>query len=249
MFSWIFKKKINDNCLKIKLFGITIYKTKSPSIISGYLDNKVIIYEEDGTERVLSKKETIDGLKIRFEGINNIVKLHKPFNFNEKNKSMINVIGNKNCIEIKKASMMPVNIYIYMKEDCQTLFIDENCSFGEVTIHMQEYKSSVKIGKNCMFSAGIFCLATDGHAIFKEGKIINKAKGVVIGDNVWVGRGCYITKNAKIPNGCVVGLGSVVANTANIPENSIIAGNPAKVVKSDISWKRNAVSYFINNEI
>lgn len=206
----------------------------------------ITVYEEDGTERVLSKNETIEGLKIKFEGVNNIVKLHKPFNFLKKNISYFTFIGNNNFVEIRKTSTpMPVTLYIYCKEDNQSLFIDENFSCGGLTIHMQEFGSSVHIGKNCMFSAGIYCLNTDGHAIFQDGKVINRSCGIHIGDNVWVGRGVYLLKNAKIPNGCVVGAAAVIANTLNVPENSIVAGNPARLIKENIRWERTSLSEYI----
>ncbi|MCC7440249.1 MAG: acyltransferase [Bdellovibrionales bacterium] len=54
---------------------------------------------------------------------------------------------------------------------------------------------------------------------------------VVIGDDVWVGANCTILKGARIGNGCIVGTGSVVSR-GEYPDRSIIAGNPAKIVKT-----------------
>jgi len=53
---------------------------------------------------------------------------------------------------------------------------------------------------------------------------------IVIGDNVWVGANCTILKGAKIGNGCIVAAGSVVIR-GEYPERSLLAGNPARVVK------------------
>ena len=56
--------------------------------------------------------------------------------------------------------------------------------------------------------------------------------GVIeIGDNVWVGAQSTILKNARIGSGCIVATGSVVI-AGDYPPNSLIAGNPARVVKS-----------------
>lgn len=54
-------------------------------------------------------------------------------------------------------------------------------------------------------------------------------KPIVIEDNVWVGEQCVILKGVKIGKGAIVGCNSVV--THDVPEYTIVAGNPAKVVK------------------
>lgn len=51
-----------------------------------------------------------------------------------------------------------------------------------------------------------------------------------IGRNVWIGGGTIILKGICIGDNSVIGMGSVV--TANVPANSVAAGNPAKVVKT-----------------
>lgn len=57
----------------------------------------------------------------------------------------------------------------------------------------------------------------------------NRGKGIIIGDDVWIGAGCRILDGVTIGDGCVIGAGSVV--TRSIPENCIAAGVPAKVLK------------------
>lgn len=52
---------------------------------------------------------------------------------------------------------------------------------------------------------------------------------IIIGDDVWIGTGAVITKGVKIGNGAVIGVNSLI--TKDVPENAIVAGNPAKVIK------------------
>jgi acetyltransferase-like isoleucine patch superfamily enzyme len=53
---------------------------------------------------------------------------------------------------------------------------------------------------------------------------------VVIEDNVWLGRSCMIFKGVRIGMGSIVAAGSIV--TKSVPAYSIVAGNPARVVKT-----------------
>ncbi len=52
---------------------------------------------------------------------------------------------------------------------------------------------------------------------------------IVIEDDVWIGTNVIILRNVKIGKGAIIGAGSVV--TKDIPSYSIVAGNPAKVIK------------------
>ena len=57
-------------------------------------------------------------------------------------------------------------------------------------------------------------------------------KGVAIGDNCWIGAGVIILDGVSIANGCIIAAGAVV--NESIPENSLAAGIPAKVLKHRI---------------
>ena len=54
---------------------------------------------------------------------------------------------------------------------------------------------------------------------------------IEIGDDVWVGANCTILKGARIGSGSIVATGAVVL-AGEYPPRSLIAGNPAKVVKT-----------------
>lgn len=55
---------------------------------------------------------------------------------------------------------------------------------------------------------------------------------IVIGENCWIGQNVRIQKGVTIGNNSIVAANSIV--TKSIPENCIAAGNPARVVKTDI---------------
>jgi carbonic anhydrase/acetyltransferase-like protein (isoleucine patch superfamily) len=56
--------------------------------------------------------------------------------------------------------------------------------------------------------------------------------GCTIGDNSLIGIGAVILNNAKIGRNCIVGAGSVVTEGKEFPDNSLIIGAPAKVVRT-----------------
>lgn len=56
-----------------------------------------------------------------------------------------------------------------------------------------------------------------------------QSRPVVIGSDIWIGYGATITSGVTLGDGCIVGAGSVV--TRDIPQNAIVAGNPAKIVR------------------
>ncbi len=58
-------------------------------------------------------------------------------------------------------------------------------------------------------------------------------KDVYIGKNCFIGANAIILPGVRVGDHCVVAAGSVV--TRDVPSHSIVAGNPAKIIKSDIN--------------
>lgn len=54
-------------------------------------------------------------------------------------------------------------------------------------------------------------------------------KGIKIGNNCWIGAGAVFLDGAELGDGCVVGANAVV--TKKFPDNAVIAGVPAKIVR------------------
>lgn len=54
-------------------------------------------------------------------------------------------------------------------------------------------------------------------------------KGIIIGNNCWIGSGAVFLDGVKIGNGCVVAANAVV--TKSFPDNSVIGGVPAKIIR------------------
>lgn len=57
----------------------------------------------------------------------------------------------------------------------------------------------------------------------------------MIKNHCWIGYGAFITKNVQLPNNTIVGLASVVTEKF-FEEYTVIAGNPAKIIKRNVTW-------------
>jgi len=65
-----------------------------------------------------------------------------------------------------------------------------------------------------------------------------------IGSDVWIGEGVFIKSGVTIGHGAVIGMGSIV--TKNIPDYSIFAGNPAKLIK--MRFKPSLINELVKTE-
>jgi maltose O-acetyltransferase len=90
--------------------------------------------------------------------------------------------------------------------------------------------NTVRIGENVMFAPGVQ-VYTATHPLDVETRNSGRELGfpVEIGDNVWVGGNAIICPNVKIGNNAVIGAGAVV--TKDVPNNALVVGNPAKIMK------------------
>ena len=58
---------------------------------------------------------------------------------------------------------------------------------------------------------------------------------ISIGNHVWIGAGATILKGVTIGDNAIIGAGSVV--TKDVPPNTIVAGNPAHIIRQRIEWR------------
>lgn len=97
--------------------------------------------------------------------------------------------------------------------------------------------SNITIGDDCVISHGVVILDSDFHILIDEGEEKPRyGHGVTIGNNVWIGSEVRILKNVTIGDGAVIAAGSIV--TSDVPAHSLVAGQPARIVKKYIKWEK-----------
>jgi maltose O-acetyltransferase len=132
-------------------------------------------------------------------------------------QQLLGQIGQNSIIESPFYCVYGQNIYIgdqvYLNFLCTILDCNE-----------------VHIGHHVMIGPGvhIYCAA---HLLQAEARIQGweVAKPIVIEDKVWIGGGAILLPGVKIGQSAVVGAGAVVSR--NVPANTVVAGNPARVIR------------------
>ena len=235
------KNSVDKRHKIIKLFGFKIKVSNKK-----YDDKNKIIIVENGKERILKRKEKIKGLNIRLKGKNNTIKIVMPCKFVNCNW---NIETNNSSIFVDKSENVQwgicnFNLRVMFGEN-QALKIGKDTTIAGLTVNLDE-DSKLYIGDNCMFGGYTFVFPSDGHSLLNEKKdVINRIKNpVTIGNGCWIGSHSIILKNSIIPDGSIIGAGSVVCRQFN-EANTVIAGNPARVVKRSIFWDRCSPKYYM----
>ena len=101
-----------------------------------------------------------------------------------------------------------------LRGDSETITIGRNSNVQDLSVIHADPGVPATIGEN----------VTIGHQVMLH--------GCTIGDNTLIGIQAVVLNNAKIGRNCIVGAGSVVTEGKEFPDNSLIIGSPAKVVRT-----------------
>ncbi|WP_430884116.1 acyltransferase [Fusibacter sp. JL216-2] len=107
--------------------------------------------------------------------------------------------------------------------------VDKNTAFNNSNFILAANK--IEIGSNCNIGANVTMMDFEAHGTHPDARSqVGELGEIIIGNNVWIGNNVIILKNVHIGDNSIIAAGSVVLK-GNYPTNTIIGGNPAKVVK------------------
>lgn len=200
-----------------------------------FLRNKIYKIDKNGNKK---RVFFIWGIRFSFKGKNSVVEIHEPLAKFDRCRI---VCGNNCFVSIDTSSYRIKKLNLLINGENSSIKIGKNFSLQNSCeiITRPEKNLSLTIGDDCQFGSKIIIRATDGHKIIslEDGTVLNKGKNVVIGNHCWVASNVKILKGSTIASGSVVGMSSVVAGKCDTP-NSVYAGNPAKLKKTNITWDR-----------
>ena len=135
-------------------------------------------------------------------------------------RNLFNFVGENIYIEPSFYCDYGINISVG-----DNVYLNTNCVFLDCV--------KIEIGNNVLFGPGVHIYtayhSTNPKERYSNNKFIDIAKPVSIGNNCWVGGNVTILPGVVIEDNCTIGAGSVV--TKNISANSVVVGNPAKILK------------------
>lgn len=157
----------------------------------------------------------------------------------------VQVFGNHNELIIDSTAEF-AKASIVIRGDGNKLLVGANSSLNNVSMHLYGKDRTISIGNDCMFSYDVEIWTGDGHAIFINNDSLpyNLEKDITIGNHVWAGAYSKILKGALISDNTVIGMSSLV-NKPFTESNVILSGLPAKIIKRNITWDRNAPIEFV----
>ncbi len=101
-----------------------------------------------------------------------------------------------------------------LRGDTEPITIGRNSNVQDLSVLHTDHGCPLTIGDN----------VTIGHQVMLH--------GCTIGDNTLIGIQAVVLNNAKIGRNCIVGAGAVVTEGKEFPDNSLIVGAPAKVIRT-----------------
>lgn len=168
-----------------------------------YISDESIFAEQAECRKILQKLNFID--RSDFDGIRSVVR---------------ELLGKSDGAFINPPFYCDYGKHI---ETGKNFFANYNCTLLDV--------ARIRIGDNCQMAPNV-AIYTAGHPVHPVSRNSGYEYGreVTIGDNVWIGGNTVICPGVHVGDNVVIGAGSVV--TKDIPDWSIAAGNPCRVIRN-----------------
>ncbi len=139
-------------------------------------------------------------------------------------------------LEIGPRATLRIGRWAWLGHGCKIRAHEGEVSIGAKTVIGQECTISafqhVSIGRECIIADRVMLIDFDHGVTEVERPIRDQGiykRDVRVGHNVWVGYGACVLRGVSVGENSVIGTGSVV--TRDVPENAVVAGAPARVLR------------------
>ena len=196
---------------------------------------QISTYADDRGNRIEWSGSPIDDTNVIFTGRNNVLRIHDGSRIG---KLRVQFDCDNGLMEVGGSRGVPAfSATVRVGQDSRVI-IGRNVSTTATAGISATEGTTVSIGEDCMLAIGVQLRADDGHPIFdvRSRRRVNISRDIVVEPHVWIGYNASVLGGVTIGSGAVIGLGAVV--TKDVPNNAVAAGNPARVVRTDIAWER-----------
>jgi acetyltransferase-like isoleucine patch superfamily enzyme len=138
--------------------------------------------------------------------------------------------------EVAPGARLVLGRWSWLGNDCKIRVHEGIVEIGAKSVLGQECTLTcfrrIKIGRDCIIADKVMMLDFD-HGVVDVDRPIREQgiykRAVEIGHNCWIGYGASILRGVKVGQNCVIGTNSVV--TKDVPDNAVVGGVPAKVLR------------------
>jgi acetyltransferase-like isoleucine patch superfamily enzyme len=139
-------------------------------------------------------------------------------------------------LEIGRHATLRIGRWAWIGHGCKIRVHEGAVSIGAKSVIGQECTISafqhVSIGRECILADRVMLIDFD-HGVVEVDRPIRLQgiykRDVRVGHNVWIGYGACVLRGVTIGDNSVVGTSAVV--TRDVPENAIVGGSPARVIR------------------
>ena len=139
-------------------------------------------------------------------------------------------------LEIGRGATLRIGRWAWIGNGSKIRVHEGEVSIGAKTVMGQECTISayqhVEIGRECIVADRVMLIDFDHGAVEVERPIRLQGiykRDVRVGHNVWMGYGACILRGVSVGDNSIVGTSAVV--TQDVPENAVVAGVPARVIR------------------
>ena len=183
---------------------------------------------------ILANKASLKRCRFNIIGDNNVIIIDDGLT--RLSGCVFSIYGSNNRIAIHQSAVLTKTTF-WIEDDANTIEIGDNTSiYPHVELAVIE-GTSITIGRDCLFSSNITFRTGDSHSILdvESGLRINKSRNIIIGEHVWIGNDAKVLKGADVGAHSIISTGAIVTGRKYLP-CGIIAGVPAKTIKTGVSW-------------